>query len=230
MKLDIVIPAYNEEAIIAESVRTIQAVLEHLPHEVHIIVADNGSTDSTARLALEAGAHPLTVAARGKGAALIAAARHSTAPLFAFIDADLSAHPKELEGLLTHLELQHADVVIGSRLLASSGVNRSFMRTFSSQLFNSIRRLLLGIGVEDTQCGLKLMNERGRAVLATCEETGWFLDLEFLARAERAGLIIREVPIAWEEFYFPGRGSKLRVVRDGIGAVAAMLRIRQRLY
>ncbi|MDB5189499.1 MAG: sugar translocase [Parcubacteria group bacterium] len=229
MKLEVVVPAYNEAEIIEESVRAIQEALSGFPLETRITVADNGSTDETSKRAARAGAHLLAVPTRGKGAALAYAASKSDAEFFAFIDADLSAPPNELVNLYHELETHQADIVIGSRLLATADVHRSFLRTCTSKLFNALRKVLLGISVVDTQCGLKLMNEKGRHVLASCEETGWFLDIELLAKAERAGLVIREVPVAWEEFRFAGRESKLRVLRDGIGAVFAMLRIRSRL-
>lgn len=229
MRIDIVIPAYNEEAIIADSVTAIAAVTNTLGFDSRIVVADNGSTDQTAQHAQAAGAHVLTVPARGKGAALIYAAQFSTAERFAFIDADLSAEPTELVHLAEVLEVSGVDIVIGSRLVDTSSVNRSWLRTMTSQAFNVLARVLLGIRVRDTQCGLKVMNEKGRRVLASCAETGWFLDLEFLARANQAGLTIREVPIVWQEFRFPGRSSKLRLLRDGFEAVFAMLRIRRTL-
>jgi dolichyl-phosphate beta-glucosyltransferase len=229
MRIDIAIPAYNEEAIIEACVSEIRSSLASLPHTHRIIVANNGSSDRTGHIARGAGATVLEVPVKGKGAALSAAARLADAPYFAFIDADLSAHPRELARMLAEMESSGADIVIGSRLADESAVHRAFLRTLSSQLFNTLRRLLLGIGVMDTQCGLKLMNEKGRALLAECEETGWFLDMEFLARAERAGLRIIEIPVEWTEFYFKGRASKLALVRDGVGAGLAMLRIRRRL-
>jgi glycosyltransferase involved in cell wall biosynthesis len=229
MRIDVVIPAYNEEAIIAETAREVTEALKALPYESHVVVADNGSTDETAIRAVEAGVSVLAVPTKGKGAALVYAAQNSSAPLFAFIDADLSAHPSEIPRLITTLEQKSADIVIGSRLSDESTVNRSFLRTLSSRIFNLLRHLILGISVTDSQCGLKLMNERGRQLLAECKETGWFVDLELLARAERAGLVIHEVPVAWEEFRYANRPSKLNVVTDGIKAVEAMWRIRQRL-
>lgn len=227
--IDVVVPAYNEEAVIEASVRELEDTLSAFPLPHRIVVADNGSTDATAACARRAGAEVLAVPVRGKGAALRYAARASEAPLFAFIDADLSAHPRELAHFYAVMRERGADLVIGSRLIAREGVNRSALRTFSSLVFNLLRRLILGISVADTQCGLKLMNERGRNILRECEETGWFVDMELLAKAERAGLVIIELPVAWEEFRYKGRVAKLNVIRDGIGAISAMMRIRDRL-
>lgn len=229
MRIDVVVPAYNEEEVIEASIRELEEALVTFPLQHRIIVADNGSTDATAACALRAGAEVLTVSKRGKGAALTCAARASDAPLFAFIDADLSAHPRELVHFYAVMMEKDADIVIGSRLISAEGINRSALRTFSSLVFNLLRRFILGISVADTQCGLKLMNERGRDILRECEETGWFVDMELLAKAERAGLVIIELPVAWEEFRYKGRVAKLNVVRDGIVAIGAMVRIRNRL-
>lgn len=229
MRLDLVIPAYNEEKIISETVSEIIQSTSSLPCEVSVIVANNGSTDETAQMAQKAGARVIEVPVKGKGAALAHVAKESVSPLFAFIDADLSAHPRDIHTLYTALVTSGADIVIGSRLLDQATVDRGYMRTLTSRIFNTLRKLFLGIQVRDTQCGLKLMNEKGRVVLAHCREVGWFFDMEFLARAERAGLRIVEVSIPWEEFRYPDRGSKLNVIIDGYHAVLAMVRIRRKL-
>ncbi len=232
MRVEICIPAYNEAAIIAESVRTVLASLPQSPDVTwQITVAENGSTDATAdivRALRLPNVSVLSVDTRGKGAAIVAAARVSSADIFGFIDADLSADPHCIADLLRAIE-QGADVAIGSRLSDPSRVERKPLRTLSSLIFNLLRRLLLGLAVADSQCGLKFANRRGLAELAACQETGWFFDVEWLARAQREGLSIVETPIVWKEFYFPNRPSKLRVVQDGVRAMVAFLRIRRRL-
>jgi glycosyltransferase involved in cell wall biosynthesis len=227
MRIEVYIPARNEEAIIAESVEAIARVL----HPIHgrVLVIDSASSDETAARATDAGATVLEVRVPGKGAAVIAAARDSDADIFAFADADLSADPDDIPAFIRHVESGAFDIVIGSRLIDTNIVQRSMVRTSTSLLFNMLRRWLLGIRAMDTQCGLKVMNRKGRAMLAQCIETGWFFDMEFLARAERAGLKILETPVHWDEHRFKGRKSKLSLVRDGFGAIAAMIRIRRRL-
>lgn len=230
--LDLCIPAYNEAEVIVQSLKAIRETTDTIPDlMVRILVADNGSTDGTTELvrALQIpGVEVLSVEQRGKGAAIIHAAHHSDADFFGFIDADLSADPS---GIIPLLEALHggADIALGSRLLDEHTVTRSYLRTLSSKAFNLARTLMLGISVADTQCGLKLMNTHGRSLLRTCTESGWFLDLELLARAERAGHSLKELPVSWNEYRFPSRVSKLRVIRDGIGAVCAMVRVRRTL-
>ncbi|MFZ1075520.1 MAG: glycosyltransferase [Minisyncoccia bacterium] len=231
MKVDICIPAYNEAPIIADTVRAVVAELGTTPNiSWRIIVADNGSTDGTAD-AVKALAIPnvsvLSIKTKGKGAAVVAAAKASTADVFGFIDADLSADPSNIRYLLA--VLSGADVVIGSRLLKEARVDRSWWRSLSSSLFNFARRRMLGIRVADTQCGLKLTNEKGRRELTACQEQGWFFDVEWLARASGSNLRIREIPISWTEQRFAGRRAKLDILADGMQSIGAFSRIRNRL-
>jgi len=233
MTFDLCVPAYNEASIIKETVERIRAALTNakVPHW-NIIVADNASTDGTGdriRALRYRGIETMYIEEKGKGNAIIACARVSEADYFGFIDADLSASPVELAPMLAILAAEEADLVIGSRLMDTDTVKRGILRTLSSRVFNILRSYLIGGSVQDSQCGLKVMNEKGRNVLRVCEERGWFLDMELLVRAEHAGLRIREVPIYWNEHQYSGRESKLRLVRDGIGSVLAMMRIRARL-
>lgn len=230
MTVDICIPAYNEEEIIERAAGEVLAAFADMSGvTLTLTVADNASTDETAARASKVrGVRVLRVEQKGKGAAVVAAARKSTGDFFGFIDADLSAEPRDFAKLFDAIE-QGADIAIGSRLLNTAQVRRGFLRSLSSRLFNVARRVLLGINVIDSQCGLKLMNPRGRQELAACEETGWFTDMEFLSRAERAGLRVQEVAVRWDEERFAGRVSKLSVLSDGLEALRAMFRIRGRL-
>ena len=106
---------------------------------------------------------------------------------------------------------------------------REWWRTGSSKLFNMLARVITHVTVSDTQCPLKIMNRRGREIMLATEEETWFFDLEFIALCERLGIGKVEVPVTWEEHRYPNRGSKVRALRDGFGAVVAMWRIRSRL-
>jgi glycosyltransferase involved in cell wall biosynthesis len=148
---------------------------------------------------------------------------------FGFIDADLSADPDAIAGMVARLLDDKADIVIASRLLVTKTTNRGWLRTLSSKFFNIIADLFLHLNVADAQCGLKIMNARGVEILKSCQEDGWFLDIEFLARARQDNLRIAEVPVPWIEFRYPNRKSQIRHFRDGIEAVKAILRIRRRV-
>ena len=230
MKITVCIPTYNEAQIIEQTLKTIANFCrQESQHEWRILVADNGSTDETIKCANRVlKVTVLQVNTRGKGAAIVEAAKQCRDDIFCFIDADLSASPSSLIELIEVVK-QGTDIAIGSRLLNTANLQRSFLRTFSSRLFNLFRRFILGVNVVDTQCGLKVLNRRGQAVLATCEERGWFFDIELLAKAEQAGLSVKEISVPWQENFYPDRVSKLDVLKDGLKGFIAILRIGYKL-
>lgn len=230
MKIELCIPAYNEAGTILQALDVLRrAFPPDLP--IDIVVAENGSTDGTAEIVESAGlsgVRVLRVDGKGKGLAIRSAARQSDADIFGFIDADLSADPSVIPHLIKRIE-QGSDIAIGSRMLDSGLVNRGALRTFSSRAFNLLARTILDVECSDTQCGLKFMNREARQLMSRVEESGWFFDLELLALGSAQGMRIEEHPVPWEEFRFPERQSKLRVVKDGIQAVQSMFRIRRRI-
>lgn len=230
MKCDICIPVFNESSIILDTIQTIQEEIKKRSDiEWQIIVANNASTDDTGKKVTDArlkGVTLLSITEKGKGIAIRRAAEYSRADFFCFIDADLSVSPRSIPVFIDHLVLGK-DIVIGSRLLDETMVNRGYFRTLSSKIFNLISHIILPIQVRDSQCGLKCMNQKGKTVLTLCKETTWFLDLELIARAQVASLSIEELPVEWDEFHYKGRASKLHVVRDGFRALIAMGRIRR---
>jgi glycosyltransferase involved in cell wall biosynthesis len=195
-----------------------------------IVVVENGPRDNTAEI-IQALADPKFVVIRceepGKGAAIKTAARQFESDIFGFIDADLSADPDAIPGMVDQVAAEKADAVIGSRLMQKRTTNRGALRTLSSVLFNLAAKILLDLRVKDSQCGLKVMNARARKILSECTESGWFLDMEFLARLRKEGMIINEIPVPWLEFRYPDRKSQINTLRDGIASIFAMLRIRR---
>src|SRR3989344_1318566 len=234
MKITIVVPVYNEEAIIEETLTILSEALSKIGNELdwEIVVADNASTDKTAEKVKNAGFSKVKVFSikeKGKGVAIRSVAMESEDNFFGFIDADLSADPEAIFTMLDALKKGECDIVIGSRLMDKTQTHRSFLRTLSSEVFNFIQRIILGLDIQDTQCGLKIMNRRGIDIFKKCKENSWFFDMEFLALSSKNGLRILEVPVLWEEFRYKDRKTKLHLVRDGFSAIITMIRIRIRL-
>lgn len=230
--LDICIPAYNEAAVIERTIEAIATVCAVRP-DIHcrIIVADNGSTDGTSLRVREQGiGEALIVPGRGKGYAVRYAAQTSTADLFAYLDADLSVAPEHIFEFIDRMDEEGVDIIAGSRLLKADEVERGFLRTLSSVLFQMYMQWVIPVSVMDTQCPLKVVNMRGKACLVTSSENTWFFDIEFLARAYRRGLAISERPITWYESRYPERKSKLSIVSGALGALVAAWRIRWGLW
>jgi len=230
MKVEVVIPAYNEGTIIKETTLAIAHVLERVPDlDWKITIADNGSTDGTKEVIKKMDNPRImvyTASRRGKGLALREAFKQSDATIVGFFDADLSVDPKALPETLETIHAGKADVVIGSRFHPESHVDRGTYRSGSSRFFNFLARMIVGVRYADTQCGYKFMNRKGIELFSQNREDSWFFDLEFLVRGERQGIRIHEVPVDWIESRYPERKSKLHPFKDGVDAVIAMFRIR----
>ena len=200
--LDIVVPVYNEEADVADSVRRLADHLRaSVPYSARITVADNASTDATlaiaAALAEEIdGLRVMHLDEKGRGRALNAVWRGSDAEIVAYCDVDLSTDLNALMPLIAPLISRHSDIAIGTRLARTSRVVRGPKREFISRSYNLILRTTMRAKFSDAQCGFKAMRtDIARELLPYVEDTGWFFDTELLVLAERIGLRIAEVPV-----------------------------------
>lgn len=205
--VDLVIPVYNEEHVLAQSVATALAFLERHPeHDWRIVVANNASTDGTLAVArrLEA-EHPGKVAAldipvKGRGIALRIAWLTSPADVCAYMDVDLSTDLAHLPELIDPLANNEADVSYGTRLHRLSQTQRSAKREFISRSYVFLLRTLAGLKVTDAQCGFKaIRRDAARAIVPLVKDTRWFFDSELLLIAQKNGYRLREVPVRWDE-------------------------------
>jgi putative flippase GtrA len=202
--LDIVIPVFDEERDLPDSVRRLHHFLAtEVPYPARITVADNASTDGTLAVARQlarelADVDVIHLDAKGRGGALQEAWMSSTATVVAYMDVDMSTDLTALMPLVAPLISGHSDVAIGSRLSASSRVVRGPKREFISRSYNLILRGALGARFSDAQCGFKAVRaDVAHQLLPLVADTGWFFDTELLVIAERAGLRIHEVPVDW---------------------------------
>jgi dolichyl-phosphate beta-glucosyltransferase len=223
--LAIIVPAYNEADGIARTIAELQAYLSSQPWRWEIRVVDDGSGDGTARVVAEAArADPRVVLQRephrGKGGAVRAGMAASQARHRFLCDADLSMPVREIARFLPPA-LEGFDVAIGSREgLGARRVAEPWHRHVAGRLFNTAVRALLIPGVQDTQCGFKMFTaEAAAAIFPHVTVEGWAFDIEVILIARRKGLRIREVPIEWHY----RRGSRLRLLRDGVGMLRELL-------
>ncbi|MGB8502480.1 glycosyltransferase [Mycobacterium sp.] len=202
--LDIVVPVYNEQVNLANSVRRLRRYLrQHFPFEARITIADNASTDDTPQIAAQL-AEDLTdvrvvrLEQKGRGRALHDVWSTSDAPVLAYMDVDLSTDLAALAPLVAPLISGHSDLAIGSRLARGSRVVRGAKREVISRCYNLLLKSALAAGFSDAQCGFKaIRSDVARRLLPHVTDTGWFFDTELLVLAQRSGLRILEVPVDW---------------------------------
>lgn len=204
--VDIVIPVYNEEHVLARSVSLLRRFLQdNLSHHWTIVIADNASIDGTYRVAQElAQVHPdvrpFHLDLKGRGRALRAAWQESDADIVSYMDVDLSTSLQALPPLIAAIADDGYDIAIGSRLLAQSRVQRSFRREFISRCYNLIIYAMFHNKFYDAQCGFKALSRRAvQEIIPLVENNAWFFDTELLLLAEMKGYRIKEVPVEWIE-------------------------------
>jgi glycosyltransferase involved in cell wall biosynthesis len=195
LTIDVVIPALNEEA-------SLPLVLAQLPRSSvrRIVVADNGSTDATARVAREGGAEVVAASRRGYGSACLAGLAHlrSSGPpdIVVFIDADYSDHPEELPAVVAPILSGEADLVIGSRVL---GRRERGALLPQARAGNLVACLLIRIfyGHRFTDLGpFRAVRWDALERLGMADpDFGWTAEMQ--VKAVRLGLRCAEVPVSY---------------------------------
>jgi putative flippase GtrA len=202
--LDVVVPVYNEQVALADSIHRLHRHLrEDFPYPVRITIADNASIDDTPFIAAELAAELSDVRVvrleqKGRGRALHQVWTDSDAQVLAYMDVDLSTDLAALAPLVAPLISGHSDLAIGTRLGRGSRVVRGAKRELISRCYNLILKSTLQARFSDAQCGFKAIRaDVAQRLLPYVTDTGWFFDTELLVLAERSGLRIHEVPVDW---------------------------------
>jgi len=230
--VDIVIPVYNEEHVLARSVETLRAFLQDgLTHKWRIVVADNASTDGTLAAAQAlAEEHPGEVAVihlpqKGRGRALRAAWLGSEAEVLTYMDVDLSTDLSGLPPLVDAIAVEGYDLAIGSRLARGARINRSLRREAISRVYNLIIKAVHFTRFSDAQCGFKAISRQAaRELVPLVKNEEWFFDTEILILAEKGGYWIKEIPVQWVE----DPDTRVKIARTVAEDLRGLLRLRFR--
>lgn len=197
--LSLVVPAFNEAGIVADSVGRIDEFLQETGLSYEIVLGDDGSTDTTADEVEALGLSCVRVLRRphrGKGAILTDALEQTTGRYAGFIDADLEIDVAYLPEFLAALEDGY-DVAVGSKSLNPElNSHRPLSRRMTTTVYNLLVRLLFRSPLSDHQAGFKLF--RGdliRSMVTEVTNEGWLWDTEVLIACERAGCSIKEIPV-----------------------------------
>jgi len=229
VEVSVVLPAYNEEATLADTVGvTLETLASFLPEgSFEVIVAEDGCDDHTPDIADELAAkydavrHAHSEKRLGRGAALEQAFREAHGETLVYFDTDLATDMRHLEELIERVRSGEYDVATGSRRLPASDADRPAKRGVASDGYNTLVRLFLRSHLQDHQCGFKAFDRAVLfEVLEDVEDDHWFWDTEVLVRAQRAGYRVGEFPVDWT----PKGDSKVDIVRDIFGMGSQILR------
>jgi dolichyl-phosphate beta-glucosyltransferase len=227
-RVSVVIPAYNEEERIIPTIGAIATYMSARGEPWELIVADDGSTDTTVALlqGMQLVNMRVLVAERngGKGSAVRRGvlAAHGSVVLFA--DADQSTPIEQFDRLLAKVTDEGYDIVIGSR--AAQGAvtaGKSSLRRLLSRGLRTVVRAGGGLTIADTQCGFKLFTApAARHLFALQVIDGFSFDLEVLYLAQKHRMRVAEMPVEWID----APGSTVRPLRVTLQFLRELVRVR----
>jgi dolichyl-phosphate beta-glucosyltransferase len=231
MYLSVIIPAYNEEDRLPETIEeTVKFFQSAVPDDFELLVVDDGSKDGTAEVTRKyEELHPGIVqllsygANRGKGYAVRYGMLRASGKWRLFCDADLATPVEEYDVIRSAMTEEKTDIGIGSRPLKQSRllVRQPLWRECLGRSFNKVVQLAVP-GIDDTQCGFKIFSETAAEdIFSKCRLDGFAFDVESLYIGRKLGYSISEVPIRWSH----KAGSKVSMLRDGMRMLADLLQI-----
>ena len=226
--LSIIIPAYNEESRIIDSLMEVIAYLDSQEYQWEVIVVNDGSSDCTVDFSRRFAQNDARVIVvdlphRGKGGALKEGFSMARGKFMFMCDADLSMPLAFLPCFLPPLAPK-ADIVVGSRAIkGSQRYDEPKVRHIMGRVFNWLVRILAVRGIKDTQCGFKCFSTEAVQKLIPLQRlNGFGFDAEMLFLASKLDLLVVEIPIDWH--YNPD--SKVRPIRDSLRTTLDLLNIR----
>jgi glycosyltransferase involved in cell wall biosynthesis len=187
-----VIAAYNEDRFIGS------VVIKTRRYVDQVIVVDDGSTDDTARTAEEAGAAVIRHDTNhGKAQAINTGLRHAremNAAIVVLIDADGQHDPAEIPILITPVETQQADIVVGSRFLGErSRIPR--WRVMGQHALTVATNLASGVVLTDSQSGFRALSRKALDSLSFRPNGGFSIESEMQFLVQQHQLAVKEVPV-----------------------------------
>ena len=206
--VDLFIPCYNEERVLADSVEKLRdwCAQNLSEHRWRVVVADNASKDRTLEVAKElAAAHSddtgyIHLDQKGRGRALKRGWLESHADAMCYMDVDLSTDLAMITPLLKAVMEDGYDIAYGSRVAKGADIQRSLKREINSRGYILLFKLLFQTKFSDAQCGFKAVTgTAAKELMPLIEDGEWFWDTELLVIGEKGGWKLKEVPVRWVE-------------------------------
>lgn len=232
MKLSLIVPMYNESAIIADSAKLYAGYLAaHFP-DAELIIVDDGSTDGSAGIVEALGLPNVRVLSyqpnHGKGYAVKTGMLAATGDLAMFLDADV-AYGTDVIGQAVALLEKEPDkqVLLGSRTLHPEGyAGYTALRKLASRTYIKVLNIVGGFRLSDSQCGCKAYRTPAiREIFSRVETEGFAFDFETILWAQRLDYQFLEMPVK----VINHRASKVHVFRDTFRMLGELRRMKKRI-
>ena len=213
MYLSVIIPAYNEEKRLPQTLREVDNYLRVQKYDYEIIVVNDGSKDKTAEVVknlkspARAGGEIKNLKLidnkenHGKGYAVRQGMLEARGEYRLFTDADNSTSINQVEKMWPEFQKEY-DIVIGSRDIKGAILDppQPLYRRILGDVFILVRKLICGLwNIEDTQCGFKgFIAKSAEAIFPKCRINRFAFDPEILVLAKKRGYKIKEIPVCWK--------------------------------
>jgi len=205
--LSVIVPAYNEEKRLPNTLKDINQYLSKQNYSYEIIVVSDGSKDRTVEVVNDL---KLKIANLrlidfkenyGKGFGVKQGMLQAKGEFRLFTDADNSTSINQVEKMWSEFEKGY-DIVIGSRDVKGAILDppQPFFRRFLGEAFGFLTNLIVGTwGIYDTQCGFKGFTKKAtKSIFPKCKINRFAFDPEILTIAKNLGYKIKEIPVYWK--------------------------------
>jgi len=236
--LSLVIPMYNEEKIITETIQTVYEYMKNTFNEIgyEVIFVNDGSKDNTFKVASEAIKSTKNIKVvsydqnKGKGGAVRTGIFAAKGDYVFYTDCDLAYGLdviKQGYDAFTDEKNKDFDIIIGSRRKHKDGyASYTFIRKLASAIFFFVLKVYGGIKQSDSQSGIKgFRKNTAEKIFGLCEINGWSFDFEILLISNRLKMKVFEMPVK----IINHRESKINPVKDGIRMLKDITKIKKRV-
>jgi glycosyltransferase involved in cell wall biosynthesis len=211
-QVSLVIPTLNEAETIGECIQQAKAGFKEMDLEGEIIVVDS-SSDNTPKIAKSYGATVIVPDKLGYGNAYLSGFKHAHGKYIVLMDGDLTYNPREINKLISCLQNEDVDMVMGTRLRGEikSGAMPALHRYIGNPFLTWVLNRLFAAGISDAHCGMRAITREALDRM-NLKARGMEFASEMVIEAAAKNMKIAEVPIT----YYPRKGkSKLSSFSDG---------------
>ncbi|MBE6576807.1 MAG: glycosyltransferase [Ruminococcaceae bacterium] len=231
MKISLIIPMYNENAVIEQTANRLSSYMSECFDEYEIIFFDDGSTDGSRRTVENMSLANVKVMGStrnlGKGYAVRQGMLSADGDIRIFTDADLAYGTQVIERAYEAMCDGQTDVLIGSRNLSKDAyAEYTFIRRMMSKMYVRLVRAFTRLDTSDCQCGFKAFSaQSAQEIFSACTTDGFSFDLEVLLRAKKAQKRIVEMPVSIIEH----KKSSVKPMRDTLEMLFEIRRIKKKI-
>ena len=227
----LIIPMYNEEKILPETIKTLHEYMSREFDDYEIVFSDDGSKDSSREIVENCGLPNIRLVGyehnRGKGGAVRNGMLNAKGDIRLFTDCDIAYGTDIIKTLYNSFKAAKCDVMIGSRNIHEDGYEGyTFLRKVVSKTYIKLLCIVGGFKLSDSQCGFKAFSgEAAEAVFSKCETNSFAFDFEAIMFATRLGFKINEIPV--KIINHRQSDSKVNMLSDSVKMFRDVLRIKK---